>query len=685
MSTPALHRSWYSLVVVPVLLFLVVLPIYLAAMFFAYSDNRILPSSDKVGYRGTIPGSDTAELVYFIHISDIHVSKFQPNYLDNLKQFIDDILPAVNPRGVFASGDLTDGLQGEDRSTGRQQQEEWIAYHTTLEDAGMLNRSDFFWMDLKGNHDTYGTGGDDRFYDLYGISSSPNRLDSLKSNAWKLDVELPNSTSVYRFVGFDTTAPGGLSKPFNYFGYIDEFTNDRVLSLLNNESDLVTSKVLIGHHPVSSILGGLSSDIQVPYYLCGHIHSPHMKQRSGSRIELEVGDMKKHRNFRIMAWDHGVFSFTDQVLDDPFPSIIVTHPKDARYLSEFEPSFGTNATHVRLLVFSDVEIISVHVDFDQKAHPASGFANVSGLNLYTMLWKPEIYFKKGMHSIYVTVTDTKGRVRQLDQEFSLEGLSPTIGLSVVQASQLLGKGAPLIHQLLAIFVGLFNCLFFYKHRWWILDFDVGPTIHYIKGYESRKFTPAFKWSRALSVFMFLFFVCLLVGPYSIDKVVHVDTKSGFAFAYGVVLPDKGLMHDLMATVFWYILQIVVVFPFLLFVVLHRQEFGYATKKPSFRSLVSFLKLEHVDVVDKESKKNTFKNVVRLLLPPYMLIVPVLYLSKYIILSKQGWFSSPCAWFLYGTWIFIFQLLASTCMESTEIEVSDAEDHYDQIEIGELNN
>lgn len=46
--------------------------------------------------------------------------------------------------------------------------------------------------------------------------------------------------------------------------------------------------------------------------------------------------MKSHQKYRIMAFDHDLFSFHDYYLHT-WPLILITNPKNARYYSNKEP------------------------------------------------------------------------------------------------------------------------------------------------------------------------------------------------------------------------------------------------------------------------------------------------------------------------------------------------------------
>lgn len=94
-------------------------------------------------------------------------------------------------------------------------------------------------------------------------------------------------------------------------------------------------------------------------YLCGHFHTlngmvneMYASHREGS-LELEVGDFKDNRLFRVAAIDHGIFSFVDVKLND-YPIILITNPKSSKfYMPGYEPLHRIEeSTHIRVLVYS---------------------------------------------------------------------------------------------------------------------------------------------------------------------------------------------------------------------------------------------------------------------------------------------------------------------------------------------
>lgn len=98
----------------------------------------------------------------------------------------------------------------------------------------------------------------------------------------------------------------------------------------------------------------------------------------------------RHHTFRLAAIDHGMFSFVDQSLDDGWPIVLTTTPKDARWLLAKEPlGVLTQCKHIRTLVYSVHNITSVSVSIDGAA--PQEMSAVGSAGLYTAPWNPASY------------------------------------------------------------------------------------------------------------------------------------------------------------------------------------------------------------------------------------------------------------------------------------------------------
>lgn len=237
------------------------------------------------------------------------------------------------------------------------------------------------------------------------------------------------------FLGVDACPDPGIRRPFNFIGILDN-QEQQHLQKLKLEAEKADHVIWFGHYPTSCILS-LERDSQrlnlrnlisnakgSQVYVCGHLHSmgglvPQMYtiQRKGF-LELELGDWKDNRMYRLAAIDHGIFSFVDQK-HNTWPVVLVTNPKHALYsMPGREPlNLIQYSTHVRILAFSDVNIDSVQISYDKINWSECKLAKRP---LYVCQWKPDM-FRNDLHYLYVMAVDEIGRKAFVDHPFSLDG------------------------------------------------------------------------------------------------------------------------------------------------------------------------------------------------------------------------------------------------------------------------
>lgn len=237
-------------------------------------------------------------------------------------------------------------------------------------------------------------------------------------------------------MGVDACPEPGLRRPFNFIGILDVQEQSNILRLKAEAEAKADHIVWFGHYPSSCILPiqrdsnsfnlrqiiGSSQESHV--YVCGHLHSmgglvPKMYtiHRKGF-LELELGDWKDNRMYRLVAIDHGHFSFVDQK-HNVWPLVLVTNPKHARYtMPGREPlHLISESTHIRILAFSDVKIVSVQLTFDRISWMTC--KNVEG-PLYTCRWFPYL-FRTGLQTVYVKVKDELDKEALVEHPFTLDG------------------------------------------------------------------------------------------------------------------------------------------------------------------------------------------------------------------------------------------------------------------------
>lgn len=184
-------------------------------------------------------------------------------------------------------------------------------------------------------------------------------------------------------------------------------------------------------------------------------------------LEIELGDMKQHALYRIIAVDHDLISFRDLVvpvpdLPTPYtaelknditsaklpkrlpqdPIVLITNPKDARYLiSDREPVERMKRSEaIRMLVWSDAPVKQVEVTVDgvplaQKSIRYAGgrFESVEkrwtrtleggaqSVPLWVAPWQAGQYADGQAHTIVATAIDSNGRRGTHSIRFRLDG------------------------------------------------------------------------------------------------------------------------------------------------------------------------------------------------------------------------------------------------------------------------
>ncbi|CAK1540627.1 unnamed protein product [Leptosia nina] len=371
----------------------------------------------------------TKNLIWFLQISDIHISIFRdPGRISQFQQFCDNTVKKIKPSLVLATGDLTDA-KAKDNLGSSQVKSEWVYYHNIIKESGITEKTT--WLDIRGNHDNFNirtlNSQENYFrnYSVQGVSNAKSYVHIIDKNGVRV-----------AFLGIDACPEPGLRRPFNFIGILDGQEQQYIQKLKQEAESKADHIVWFGHYPTSCILSlewesqrlnvrqviGSASGSQV--YVCGHLHSmgglvPKMytKHKKGF-LELELGDWKDNRMYRLAAIDHGIFSFVDQK-HNTWPIALVTNPKHARYVMPGREPLGLipHSTHIRILAFSDVKMESVKVSFDKISWLDCKSADGP---LYVCDWLPHL-FSSGLHNLHVKAVDEIGREANLTHPFTLDG------------------------------------------------------------------------------------------------------------------------------------------------------------------------------------------------------------------------------------------------------------------------
>ncbi|XP_059613492.1 transmembrane protein 62-like [Phlebotomus argentipes] len=508
------------------------------------ASGNVARSGPEEGYArearqsGARIGNNTDHLMWFLQISDLHISMFRDEErIRNLGDFMHRTISAVKPTVVVVSGDLTDA-RSLNHLGSEQFEGEWKIYKKLLQEHNVTSKT--AWLDLRGNHDNFNVAGrnsSSNFFHKYSVQGSAH------SRSYMHQVE--KAGDKYTFLAVDACLEPGPKRPYNFIGMLtaDEVHN---IERLMEEARRTGSKytVWFGHYPTSCILtagAGIRDVIgrheEGLVYLCGHLHTMggmvkrmYTLQNAGF-LELELGDWKDNRLFRLAAIDHGMFSFVD-VHHNEWPIVLVTNPKDATFNNPLREDIRlqVESTHIRLLAFSVAPIVECRIRVDSEPF---GVCDRAGEGVFVAKWEP-VRYRDGLHHVEVLVKDADGREKSVRQAFSLDGTSISFAMKarfvlMTEACNIFQAffGTTLVLCLLPLII----------FRVWHMAV--------VRGRAKR---PRIQWSfvrcwvrrlwllssvNRLFYPLLVFFIYLLVGPWSVADVI--DGHFGVVFMWGILV------------------------------------------------------------------------------------------------------------------------------------------------------
>lgn len=465
--------------------------------------------------------------------------------MTEFEDLLRNTISVIKPTVVVASGDLTDARGSGLNSV--QHLREWQIYKDILTRSGVLQLTK--WLDIRGNHDTFNVdsfSGRADFYKNFSVQGTAHE------RSYSHQVEVNGNR--YTFLGVDASLEPGPKRPFNFIGDLPQSEINHLRQLLIRSKEFNSDYLIwFGHYPTScitssradtdirSLIGGQANSL---VYLCGHLHTfggmvsqMYTLQKAGF-LELELGDWKLNRMFRVAAVDHGLFSFVD-LRYNQFPIVLITNPKSATiHIPGREDLHETSlrSSHIRILAYSTSPIRECRLRIDQADTFQLCSKSSTAENLFVAPWNPQDY-RHGTHTLEVTVEDEQGRKETVVQVFSFDGSSGG-------NYRLLARFMLMTH-----FWIIFILLFAFAYSLCVVPLVVFRVWHH---FAEKRPQIRWKWLRLLVRRFWLlcsvnrlfypllaFYLYILLGPWTVGEVV--DGHLGWVFLWGIFV--KGVFME----------------------------------------------------------------------------------------------------------------------------------------------
>jgi len=294
-----------------------------------------------------------------------------------LLRFASRLLARLRPAALLVSGDLTDAKTAS-RVGSRQYEEEWASYGRSQ--AALLRHSRLppsRLLAVRGNHDTFDVpvrGGEGDGFAAAAAGGCGGERACVRAVGGAASPATDPGPRV-ALLALDASLSPGWRRPCNFAGAWGAGRAGEASAALRAEA--AAAVLAFGHFPLSfvegrsggeSLLGAELSAARASAYLCGHLH-----WRFGDRLhhwhafsstdapllELEAGDWKESRAWRLLAVDDGggaaptALSFRDFVFDAAKAGplvVLITSPPDARHAPARAAGAGADKAAPRAFV-----------------------------------------------------------------------------------------------------------------------------------------------------------------------------------------------------------------------------------------------------------------------------------------------------------------------------------------------
>lgn len=418
-----------------------ILLVFVLTTYYYSGAYYLPPSASAAPYLHDPWGSSLGNFTILLHATDFHISAYDGGEARRvLRAFIEGPWKAIRPAGVIASGDLVNAKVkiplGIGWSFSRQMVEEWAGYESVLKFGGVKEG----WLDVRGNHDTFGVsklGAEEDLFIKYGRMGVEEGLKR---------VYVKHLEGV-RIVAVQAAQVPGPNRPYNFFGVVSKLVFDEVERVLRDGCLDERPTILFSHFPSSILVfekkgwsfgrlnavcaevrraKGLPKRPAFLAYLSGHLHSAFdssgegtLSNMPGKYVEMQLGDLRHSHVYRILVLDHGVLYWKTPKLSTAFPIVLVTNPAPG--------SAAYSSTHVRMFVFrspedrdgSKTRLVEVKIDGRLLGMMPS---NVD-LPLHLIAWDPSQYASE-IHTLEVFIDGSKTPAETVTFTASPEGIVP---------------------------------------------------------------------------------------------------------------------------------------------------------------------------------------------------------------------------------------------------------------------
>ena len=299
-------------------------------------------------------------VTWLVQLSDLHMNSHGHRSREtDLVRFASRYVARLKPAAVVVTGDLTDSKTADNLSC-FQYIAEWESVDriaAALRNAGNLEPHAL--LALRGNHDTFDVparGGPGDLYGHHVTAWSGWRSNATERVSAVLVSPPPGRGPAVSLLAVDATLEPGVKRPCNFVG---DFTTDveHQLRRLAGVLPLESVRLAATHYPTTLLRRGgqirsvLGDELGVTAVMNGHLHwrlgtrlhALHAVGGSNRLAEIELGDWKQSRAWRVLAVDAGsgspqapVVSFRDFRYNATAPAsmvVLITSPPDGRYLT----------------------------------------------------------------------------------------------------------------------------------------------------------------------------------------------------------------------------------------------------------------------------------------------------------------------------------------------------------------